>query len=185
MFNGHRAMAVYCGHQFGNNPNFKTEAEKLGKLMAENKIHLVYGAGNVGLMGTVASSVIYHGGHAVGISTPHVLAKQEPILGGIESEVKDNLMERKSRMIELADAFCIVPGGMGTLNELTDIMTMHQIGELAKPIYFLNTDGYWNLFGEMLKQMVRDGFVKSQSEYNMHIMHSPEEIINAYNSRFF
>ena len=185
MFNGHRAMAVYCGHQFGGNPNFKTEAEKLGKLMAENKIHLVYGAGNVGLMGAVASSVIYHGGHAVGISTHHVIAKQEPMLGGIDSEIKDSIMERKSRMIELADAFCIVPGGIGTLNELTDVMTMHQIGESTKPIYFLNTDGYWNMFGELLKQMVRDGFVRNQAEYNMHIMHNPEDIINAYNSRFF
>ena len=185
MYNGQRAMAVYCGHRFGNNPNFKNDAEKLGKLMAENQIHLIYGAGNVGLMGTVASAVMDHGGQAVGITTPHVLAKQEPVLEGIESETTNNINERKTRMIELADAFCIVPGGIGTLNELTDIMTMHQVGEFAKPIYFLNTDGYWNMFGVVLKHMIREGFVRSQDEYNMHILHSPEEIIHLYNSRFF
>ena len=185
MINGQRAMAVYCGHQFGVSPNFRGDAEKLGRLMAEHKIHLIYGAGDAGLMGVVGRAVIENDGQATGITTPHVQAKQEPVLEGINYEVANGIMERKQRMIDLADAFCIVPGGIGTLNELTDIMTMHQVGESIKPIYFLNTDGYWNMFGAVLKHMIRSGFVKNQSWYNMNILHSPEEVIAAYNSRFF
>ncbi|MDR2269021.1 MAG: TIGR00730 family Rossman fold protein [Rickettsiales bacterium] len=180
-----KSMAVYCGHQLGENPAFARDAETLGKLMAENKIKLVFGAGNVGLMGVIATSVMKHRGAAIGVSTPHVVAKQEPVHEKIETEIKDNLLERKARMIELADAFCILPGGMGTLNEVTDILTMHQIGEIGQPVYFLNTGGYWNVFGEMLKQMISEGFIKTQSEYNMQVFDTPEEIIAAYNARFF
>ena len=180
-----KSMAVYCGHQMGNNPSFARDAEKLGKLMAKNKIKLVYGAGNVGLMGVVATSVLENKGHAIGISTPHVVAKQEPVHQGVEIEIKNTLLERKARMIELADAFCILPGGMGTLDEVSDILTMHQIGETSQPVYFLNTDGYWNIFGTLLKQMISEGFVKDQTDYNMQVFNTPEEIITAYNSRFF
>ena len=180
-----KSMAVYAGHKAGANPNFAAAAKEFGELMAEHKIRLVYGAGDVGLMGIVAKAVIENGGRAVGVSTPQIVAKQEPAREGIELEMTGGLLERKARMIELADAFCILPGGLGTLNEVTDILTMHQIGESGLPVYFLNTDGYWNLFGEMLKQMIRDEFIKSQAEYNMHIYHSPGEIIDAYNARFF
>lgn len=185
MINGIKSMAVYCGHSIGNNPNIAAAAETMGRLLVENKIRLVYGAGNVGLMGLVSATVIKNGGRAIGVTTPHIMAKQEPPQDGIELEVKDTLFERKARMIELADAFCILPGGMGTVNEVSDLLVMHQIGEMALPVYFLNTDGYWNIFGEMIKQMVRDGFVKGQTEYNIHIFNTPEELITAYNSRFF
>jgi uncharacterized protein (TIGR00730 family) len=180
-----KSMAVYCGHQPGNNPAFARDAEKFGKLMAENNIRLVFGAGDVGLMGLVATAVVSNGGHAIGVTTPHLVAKQEPAHKDVEVEIEHTLLERKARMIELADAFCILPGGMGTLNEVTDILTMHQIGEITQPIYFLNTEGYWNVFGELIKQMIRDGFVKSQGEYNMQVFETPEEVIAAYNSRFF
>lgn len=180
-----KSMAVYCGHQMGGNPNFARDAARIGELMAENKIKLVYGAGNVGLMGIVATSVIGKNGQAIGISTPHVVAKQEPVLEGVNIEIKNSLLERKARMIELADAFCILPGGMGTMNEVTDILTMHQISETSQPVYFLNTDGYWNIFGNLLKQMIKEGFVRDQTEYNMQIFNTPEEIIAAYNARFF
>jgi uncharacterized protein (TIGR00730 family) len=178
-------MAVYCGHQLGNNPQFAKDAQKLGAMMAENKIKLIYGAGNVGLMGVVATEVVEKGGEALGVSTPHVVAKQEPVHEGVESEIVGTLLERKARMMELADAFCILPGGMGTLDEATDILTMHQIGESNKPVYFLNTDGYWNMFGTMLKRMIKEGFLSDQAEYNMHVYNTPKEIITAYNSRFF
>lgn len=178
-------MAVYCGHSLGNNPDYARDAEKLGKLMAENNIKLVYGAGNVGLMGAVATAVIENNGSAVGVSTPHVIAKQEPVNEGIETEIKNTLLERKARMIELADAFCILPGGMGTLDEITDILTMHQIGETGRPVYFLNTSGYWDIFGKLLGQMIKEGFLKDQTEYNMQIFNTPAEVISAYNARFF
>jgi len=180
-----KSLAVYCGHQMGNNPKFAKYAGELGKLMAENKIKLIMGAGNVGLMGVIANSVKNNGGEVIGVTTPKVVALQEPALEGVELELKDTLLERKARMMELADAFCIMPGGMGTLDEATDILTMHQIGESAKPVYFLNADGYWNAFGEMLKGMITAGFVKEQTEYNMQVFATPDEIITAYKSRYF
>ncbi|MDR2770209.1 MAG: TIGR00730 family Rossman fold protein [Rickettsiales bacterium] len=180
-----RSMAVYCGHQLGNNPQYAADAARLGGLLAENKIKLVFGGGKVGLMGEVAKAVLAGGGEVVSVTTPNVLALQEPVIEGAETEIKETLLERKARMIELADASCILPGGMGTLNELTDILTMHQIRESHQPLYFLNTDGYWDAFGKMLKLMIKDGFVKDQAEYNMQIFTAPEEIIASYNSRFF
>lgn len=179
-----RSMAVYCGHSMGNDKIFAKEAKAMGKLMAENNIQLVYGGGNTGLMGEVANSVLKNGGKVIGITTPN-LHLREPVLDGIELEVKDTLLERKRRMIELSDAFCILPGGVGTLNEVSDIMTMHQIGETVLPVYFLNTNGFWNIFGDMLHQMIANGFVSSMTEYNMAICETPDDVIKVYKSRFF
>ncbi len=185
MNNGKKfAMAVYCGARDGIDPIYREMAEKLGKLMAAEKIGLVYGGGDTGLMGTVARSVLENGGSGIGITT-ELISKREPVLAGMPTEVKEDLLKRKARMIELSDAFCILPGGMGTMNEVTDIMTMHQIGETNLPIYFLNTNGYWNRFGAVLNHMVSQGFIGSQTEYNMTICDTPEDIIKAYKSRFF
>jgi len=180
-----KAMAVYCGHQFGINPKYTEAAKKMGELMAQNNIRLVYGAGDVGLMGTVSKANLDAGGYPIGITTPHLLAKQEPAQEGIELEITDTLMKRKARMIELSDAFCILPGGMGTLNEVTDLLVMHQVGETHLPVYFLNTDGFWKVFGLVLKKMIKEGFVKDHIQYNMKIFDTPEELIKAYNARFF
>jgi uncharacterized protein (TIGR00730 family) len=179
-------MAVYCGHEMGSDPQFAKDAEKLGIMMAENKIRLVFGAGDVGLMGAVARAAKNSGGELLAVTTPHIIAKQEPAMPGLPLEIKDTLLERKARMIEASDAFCILPGGMGTLDEVTDILTMHQIGESIKPVYFLNTNGYWNVFGDMIKQMIKFGFVSgSLSDFNIHIFSTPEDVIAAYNARFF
>ncbi|MDR0967256.1 MAG: TIGR00730 family Rossman fold protein [Rickettsiales bacterium] len=178
------SMAVYCGHSIGNNPEYAHQAEILGQMMAKSDIRLVYGGGETGIMGVVANAVKNNGGEVIGITTP-TLIHREPVLEGIETEIKDTLLERKKRMIELSDAFCICPGGVGTLNEVSDIMTMHQVNETVLPIYFLNTNGFWDILGDMLKQMIREGFLGSQTEYNMMICDTPEEVIKAYTSRFF
>ncbi len=179
-----KSMAVYCGANFGNNSIYEKEATKLGKLLAENSIKLVYGGGGTGLMGAVAMSVLNNNGDAIGITTKLIAGKEKPIKE-IKTEIANNLLTRKARMIELSDAFCILPGGIGTLNEVTDILTMHQIKETNRAIYFLNTKGYWNLFGDLLKNMIKEGFLHNISEYNIQILDTPEEIINAYNARFF
>ena len=173
-------MAVYCGHQFGTNPRFAKDAAKIGELLARHGIRLVFGGGDVGLMGTVAQSAIDNGGRVIGVSTQHVAAMQEPIHKGLETEMVGGVNERKQRMYELSDSFCILPGGMGTLNELTDIVTMQQVGETKKPIYFLNTDGYWNIFGRVMAHMNRAGFISKVAEYNMKTFDYPEDLINAY-----
>lgn len=173
------SVAVYCGHQAGTNPNFIKDAAKLGELLARNKIKIVFGGGDVGLMGAVATGAIENGGEVVGITTTHVMKLQEPVHKDVKSFVVEGVNERKQKMYELSDAFCILPGGVGTLNELTDIMTMQQIGESAKPIFFLNTDKYWNIFGQMMVHMQDNGFMVDIASYKIQIANKPEALVNS------
>ncbi|MCL1892389.1 MAG: TIGR00730 family Rossman fold protein [Alphaproteobacteria bacterium] len=172
-----KSIAVYCGHQFGADPAFARDAARVGELLARNKIRLVFGGGDVGLMGAVAGAAVDNGGDVVGISTHHVIAMQEPAHKGVHIEIVDGVNERKQRMFELSDAFAILPGGIGTLNELTDILTMQQIGESKKPVYFLNTSKYWDMFGRIFVHMQHAGFIVSMDHYNMAVCATPEELI--------
>jgi hypothetical protein len=172
-----KAVAVYCGHQFGNNPEYAKDAHKIGELLARNKFTLVFGGGNVGLMGTVASAAIDNGGEVIGISTTHVLSLQEPAHEDIQVKVVDGLSTRKEEMFELSDAFIILPGGIGTLDEMTDMMTKQQVGESCKPIYMMNTAKYWEIFGQVMVHMQTEGFMPSADAYNLHVVNSPEELI--------
>lgn len=172
-----KSVAVYCGHQFGTNPEYAKDAKKIGELLARNKITLVFGGGNVGLMGTVASTALENGGRVIGISTKHVVSLQEPAHEDIELKIVNGLSTRKEEMFELSDAFVILPGGIGTLDEMTDIMTKQQVGESHKPIYMMNTAKYWEIFGKVLTHMQSEGFMKSMDDYNLHVVNTPEELI--------
>lgn len=174
------SMAVYCGHVLGNDVRYKEDAKKLGSLMAKNGIRLIFGGGDVGLMGTIAAAVIEDGGDVIGVSTPQVIALQEPAVEHVHIEITKNISDRRQRMFELSDAFCILPGGMGTLDELSDIMVRQQIGETEKPIFFLNTKNYWAPFGQLFMHMHAAGFITDPKVYHMTIHNNPEDIINAY-----
>ena len=172
-----KSVAVYCGHQFGNNPEYKRAAAKIGELLARNKITLVFGGGDVGLMGTVAGAAVENGGKVIGISTKHVVSLQEPAHKDIDVKVVKGLSIRKEQMFELSDAFVILPGGIGTLDEMTDIMTKQQVGESYKPIYMVNTAKYWEIFGKVLVHMQNEGFMAGMDDYNLHVVNTPEELI--------
>lgn len=172
-----KSVAVYCGHEFGSNPEYARAAARIGELLGQNKFQMVFGGGNVGLMGTVASAALNAGAHVVGVSTHDVVAKQEPVHDEIEVDIVSGVNERKQKMYELSDAFIILPGGIGTLNELTDIMTMQQIGESQKPLFFLNTAKFWDAFGNLFVHMQQEGFIESIDDYNMHSAQTPEELI--------
>lgn len=173
-----KSVAVYCGHQYGTDPAFARDAAKIGEMLAKNNIRMVFGGGNVGLMGTVANAALSAGGEVVGVSTHHVIALQEPVHEGIDVEIVDGVNERKQKMFELSDGFIILPGGTGTLNELTDIMTMQQIGETTKPLFFMNTKNFWGPFARLLIHMKDCGFFVRPEEYNLHGARTPEELIN-------
>ena len=172
-----KTVAVYCGHQFGNNPEFNRAAIMVGTQLAKNNIQMVFGGGDVGLMGAVSTAAIRAGGHVIGISTDDVIALQEPAHPEIDVEIVDGVNERKQRMFELSDAFIIMPGGIGTLNELTDIMTMQQIGETKKPLFFLNVDNFWNPFGDLVKHMINCGFIPTLTPYKMYNTNSVDELM--------
>ena len=182
-----KSVAVYCGHQAGNNPEYMRDAKKVGELLARNKMTLVFGGGNVGLMGAVANAALENGGEVIGISTTHVLSLQEPAIDGIHVKVVDGLSTRKQEMYDLSDAFVILPGGMGTLDEMTDIMTKQQVGESCKPIFLINTAKYWEIFGQVIAHMQNEGFIPNPDDYNIHIINTPEELIENLNDsdRFF
>lgn len=173
-----KSVAVYCGHQYGNNPAYARDAAKIGEMLAKNNIDIVFGGGNVGLMGTVASAALNAGGHVTGISTHDVLAMQEPMHEGLQRfEIVGGVNERKQKMFDLSDAFIILPGGTGTLNELTDIMTMQQIGETTKPLFFMNTENFWGPFARLLVHMKNTGFFVRPQDYNMHGANTPTDLM--------
>ena len=171
------SVAVYCGHEYGTDPQFARDAARIGELLARNKIKLIFGGGNVGLMGTVCSAAMDNGGSVLGVSTTHIVALQEPAYDGIELRMTDSINARKTEMFNESDAFIILPGGLGTLNELSDIMTMQQIGETKKPLYFLDTNGFWRPFSRLFVHMQDCGFIEDVHQYNIHAAQTPDELI--------
>lgn len=171
------SLAVYCGHSFGTNPQFERDAARVGELLARNKIRMIFGGGNVGLMGVTATAALNNGGVVLGVTTHNVVAKQEPAHPEIAVEVVDGVNERKQRMYELSDGFIILPGGIGTLNEFTDILTMQQIGESAKPLFFMNTAKFWESFSKMFLAMQDNGFIESVDDYHVHVADTPDELL--------
>lgn len=176
MGNKLKSLAVYCGHEFGTNPQFERDAVRVGELLARNKIRMIFGGGNVGLMGATATSALRNGGIVLGVSTHNVVALQEPAHEEIDVEIVTGVNERKQKMYEMSDGFIILPGGIGTLNEFTDILTMQQIGESRKPLFFMNTAKFWESFSNMFLSMQDNGFIKSVEEYHVHVASTPDEL---------
>lgn len=176
MANNLKSVAVYCGHQYGTNPQFEQDAHAVGEMLAKNGIRMVFGGGDVGLMGTVATAALENGGVVKGVSTDDVIALQEPAHSDVDVRVVDGVNERKQIMFEMSDAFIILPGGIGTLNELSDILTMQQIGETNKPLFFLNTDNFWAPLAELVKHMMDNGFVGKTDGYNIYSANNVAEL---------
>ena len=172
------AVAVYCGHEYGNDPQFARDAARVGELLARHKIKLIFGGSYVGLMGTVCNAALDNGGSVLGVSTTHIAALQEPIHSGIELRMTESINARKTEMFNESDAFIILPGGLGTLNELSDIMTMQQIGETKKPLYFLNTSNFWRPFSRLFIHMQECGFIENVHSYNLHAAMTPDELMH-------
>lgn len=152
------SLCVFCGSRTGSDSVFATAAEQLGRTLAERGVRLVYGGGSIGLMGVVMNAVLDHGGEATGV-IPEFLMQREvgnPTL--TELVVVDSMHERKQRMFELADAFAVLPGGIGTLDEAIEIITWKQLGLHAKPVAVLDVGGYWSAFETLIDQVIERGF---------------------------
>ena len=155
-----QTVCVYCGSHFGASPAYRSGAEALAAAMVERGMDLVYGAGNVGLMGALADAVLARGGHAVGV-IPRKLADLGLSHGGLhETIVAGTMRERKAIMIERGDAFVAMPGGIGTLEELAELMTLNQLGYVAKPLGLLDSGGFWKPFMAFMEHVVAEGFLK-------------------------
>jgi uncharacterized protein (TIGR00730 family) len=174
---GFKTICVYCGSGYGSDPLFAESAAELGRLMAETGIDLVYGGGNVGLMGTLARSVLEHGGRVTGI-IPDFLKKREKMLDHVqETIVVPDMHARKRLMFERADAFVALAGGIGTLEELVEQMTWAQLGRHTKPILLLSINGFWRPLLTLIAHMREQGFIRPGLELNYLVAERVEEVI--------
>ncbi len=154
-----KTVTVYCGSSFGNKPEFREGAAALGKLMAEDGIHLIYGGGKVGLMGAIARAALDGGGRVTGI-IPDALKKKEVALEDCSELIVVNTMhERKAKMAELADGFIAMPGGFGTLEEVFEVLTWLQLGIHGKPCGLFNILGYYTGLLQFLDEAVANNFI--------------------------
>lgn len=153
-------LCVFCGSNAGAVPAFADAAARLGSALASREIALVYGGGNVGLMGILADSVIEHGGEAIGV-IPEFLERAEVAHAGLtELHVVGSMHERKALMATLADGFIALPGGFGTVDELAEALTWTQLGLQAKPVVLLDVDGFWDPLVRFFDAAVEHGFVR-------------------------
>lgn len=172
------SLCVYCGASTGNRPEYRQAAHAFGEQMAKRGIRLVYGGGNIGLMGIVADAVLAAGGQAIGV-IPHALASKELAHQGLTELIEvDSMHERKLRMADLADAFVALPGGIGTLEELFEVYTWQQLGFHGKPIGLLDVAGYYRPLLGFLDQMTEHQFLRPEHRQFLFASSNPVELIN-------
>ena len=156
---GLRSICVFCGASTGKDPRYAAAAAAVGERLAARGIQVVYGGGRLGLMGTVADAALAAGGRVVGV-IPRGLVDRELAHGGVtELRIVDTLHERKAVMAELSDGFIALPGGLGTLEELAEVLSWAQLDLHAKPIGLLDVDGYFDRLEAFLDHAVAEGFV--------------------------
>ena len=172
-----RRVAVYCGSASGTDPAFLAEAVAVGKAIAAAGLGVVYGGASVGLMGAMASAALAGGAEVIGV-LPEILTGSEIAHTGLTRlEVAPTMHERKARMVKLADAFLILPGGYGTLDEMMEIVTWKQLRLHAKPCIVINTAGYWNGLLEFLDHAVEAGFLKPENRSLLQVARDAEEAV--------
>ncbi len=152
------SICVYCGARNGVRPAYRSAASHLGKALASRGWRLVYGAGEIGLMGTVASAAREAGGEVLGVIPAHLVSREGTKPDLTRLIVTENMHERKMHMFRNSQATVVLPGGAGTLEEFLEILTWRQLGLHSKPIHVLNTEGYWDRLIQLLEHVIDKGF---------------------------
>ena len=172
-------ITVYCGAHSGNDPEFTVRARELGAWMAAKGHRLVYGAGDVGSMGVLSNAVLDSGGEVTGV-TPDFFVFAEEIHDKLtELEIVPDLPERRSRMIELGDAFIALPGGTGTLDEITEVITLTRLGRLSdtiKPVMLYNINGFYDHLFSFFDRICKEEFFTLRDRENIHEVKSIADI---------
>jgi uncharacterized protein (TIGR00730 family) len=173
-----KRVAVYCGSASGNAPAYLAEAAALGRAIADAKLGLVYGGASIGLMGAVADAALAGGSEVIGV-LPEVLSGSEIAHRGLTRlEFVETMHERKARMVKLADAFIMLPGGYGTLDEMMEILTWKQLRLHAKPCVLINTADYWDGLLAFLDRAVEAGFLRSENRQLLQRASTAHEAVN-------
>lgn len=173
-----KSVAVFCGSKMGNNKLFAKHAEEIGIILAQKNIQLIYGGGRNGLMGIVADAVLNNGGKAVGV-IPSLLNNKEQQHDALTAlHIVETMHERKKMMYELCEAAVILPGGLGTMDELFEIVTWNQLSIHDKIIVLLNADGYYNNLIAQLQKMQHEGFLYTPWNESFFIIEDPQALVS-------
>ena len=162
-----KAICVYCGSNAGSRPAYAERAAALGERIAREGLALVYGGGNVGLMGLAADAALAAGGEVIGVIPEQLVTWEVAHKGLTRLEVVANMHERKMRMFDLSDGFIALPGGFGTLDEMFEMLTWRQLGLGKKPCAFLEANGFWQPLMAMLDRMVAERFLHPDQRDDM------------------
>lgn len=174
-----KSVCVYCGSRSGAMPAYETAAKDLGALLAAQGLRLVYGAGDVGLMGVVARSAQAAGGETFGVIPEHLVKREVGKTDLTTYVVTETMHERKKVMLYNADAVVVLPGGPGSLDELFEALTWRQLSLHAKPIVILNVAGYWDKLRELIDHMLDQGFADASLAEFLTWVETPEQALEA------
>ncbi len=170
------SICVFCGAKAGYNDNFTKTAAELGEIIANNNIKLIYGGGNIGIMNIIAESILNAGGQVIGVIT-HKLMKYEVGHKGLtKMYVVNSLHQRKELEIKLSDAFIILPGGFGTMDEFFEVLVHKQLGIINKPIGILNIDGFYDPLINLIEHFVVNGFVSQKQKQLILVENQPKAL---------
>lgn len=176
------SVAVFCGGSPGRKAIYMQEAHRMGEILAQNDIKLIYGAGTTGLMGAVADGAFSENGYVIGATIRELynIEKPEAIAERASKfEVWDLMADRKVSMVSQSDAICILPGGFGTMDELFEVLTLRQLNLIKAPIVVVNIDGFYNTLEQFLYEMIGEGFAKPYQIKLLRFVKSVDEVLPA------
>ena len=175
-------ISIFCGAHEGKNPEYAKAAKLVAEYIAKKGINVVFGGGNVGLMKIISDTALDNGVKVLGISLKslHALELANPRLN--EIVVSETLLDRKDKFMSRSDAFIVLPGGVGSLDELAEIMASNQLGIINKPVGILNTEGYYNDLLKWFSKAVDEGFISSENLKELLVSNSPEELVEMITS---
>lgn len=174
-----KSLCVFCGSQHGSNRRFRAAATRLGELAAGAGLKLIYGGGRVGLMGAVADAAMAAGGEVVGLIPARLLEREVGHRAITELIVARDMFDRKDQMIARADGFVVLPGGLGTLDEMLEVVTLRQLGYHGKPIVLVNLAGYWDPLIALVDRVVEYGFAAPSARALYQVVASVDEVLPA------
>ncbi|MDY0104084.1 MAG: TIGR00730 family Rossman fold protein [Lentimicrobium sp.] len=175
--NNIKSICVFCGSSTGSMPEYTQAARELGTLMARKGITLVYGGSNIGLMRSIADACLAEGGHVIGIMPRGLIDREVAYTELKEFHVVENMSLRKQKMADMSDAFIALPGGIGTLDEIFEVMSWNQLEIMEKPMALLNTSGYYDHLVKFLDYTVQQRFVRPEHRNNLLVNHDPARLL--------
>ncbi len=173
-----KSICVFCGANNGYNKNFSLAAKEFGKLMVDNNIELIYGGGSIGIMNEIAESVLIGGGKVTGVITHHLMDLEVGHKGITQMHYVDTLQERKALQMQISDAFVVLPGGFGTMDEFFEVLVHNQLNLLKKPLGILNTDNYYKPLIELINHFTKEGFASTKQQNSIIIENEPAKLFN-------